>query len=296
MELPNLIAVQKESFNRFMTEGLAEAFQEVSPIENVSKTLEVTFGAHEFGDPKHTVEECKAKDINYQAPLLTEVRFVNKETGEMKEQVVFMGDFPLMTDRGTFIINGTERVVVSQLVRSPGVYYFREIDANKLVYRVQFIPTRGAWLEFETDKRGCLVVSIDRKRKQPVSTFLRALGIAETDQEVIDLLGDSDMVRRTLQRDTTSNRDDALIELYKRQRPGEPPTLDSARALLDGLFFNQQRYDLAAVGRYKLNKKLGLDVADNVYVLTPEDIVASLRYLICLHDGLEGYVVDERDH
>ena len=296
MELPNLIAVQKESFNRFMTDGLTEAFQDISPIENVSKTLEVTFGAHEFGDPKHTVEECKAKDINYQAPLLTEVRFVNKETGEMKEQVVFMGDFPLMTDSGTFIINGTERVVVSQLVRSPGVYYFREIDANKLVYRVQFIPTRGAWLEFETDKRGCLVVSIDRKRKQPASTFLRALGIAETDQEIIDILGDTDMVHRTLQKDITSNRDDALVELYKRQRPGEPPTLDSARALLDGLFFNQQRYDLAAVGRYKLNKKLGLDVPSNVYVLTPEDIIAALKYLIALHDGEEGYVVDERDH
>ena len=164
------------------------------------------------------------------------------------------------------------------------------------MYRAQFIPTRGAWLEFEADKRGCLVVSIDRKRKQPASTFLRALGIAETDQEIVDLLGDTDMVHRTLQRDTTTNRDDALIELYKRQRPGEPPTLDSARALLDGLFFNQQRYDLAAVGRYKLNKKLGLDVPSNVYVLTPEDIVASLRYLIALHDGEEGYVVDERDH
>ena len=296
MELPNLIAVQKESFNNFMTEGLAEAFRDISPIENASKTLEVTFGAHEFGDPKHTVEECKAKDINYQAPLLTEVRFVNRETGEMKEQVVFMGDFPLMTDRGTFIINGSERIVVSQLVRSPGVYYFREIDANKLVYRVQFIPTRGAWLEFETDKRGCLVVSIDRKRKQPATMFLRALGIAETNEEIIELLGDSPMVQHTLARDTTDNRDDALVELYKRQRPGEPPTLDSAKALLDGLFFNQQRYDLASVGRYKLNKKLGLDVDPDVYVLTPEDIVAALRYLICLHDGMEGYIVDERDH
>jgi DNA-directed RNA polymerase subunit beta len=279
-----------------MNEGLAEAFRDISPIENASKTLEVTFGAHEFGDPKHTVDECKAKDINYQAPLLTEVRFVNKETGEMKEQVVFMGDFPLMTDRGTFIINGSERIVVSQLVRSPGVYYFREIDANKLVYRVQFIPTRGAWLEFETDKRGCLVVSIDRKRKQPATMFLRALGIAETNEEILGLLGDSPMVQHTLARDTTDNRDDALIELYKRQRPGEPPTLDSAKALLDGLFFNQQRYDLASVGRYKLNKKLGLDVDPDVYVLTPEDIVAALRYLINLHDGLEGYVVDERDH
>ncbi|MEE8715652.1 MAG: DNA-directed RNA polymerase subunit beta [Coriobacteriales bacterium] len=296
MELPNLIAVQKESFNRFLNDGLDEAFQEICPIENNSKTLEVTFGAHEFGDPKHTVEECKEKDMTYQASLLIEVRFLNKETGEMKEQVVFMGDFPLMTDSGTFIINGTERVVVSQLVRSPGVYYFREIDANKLVYRVQFIPTRGAWLEFETDKRGMLVVSIDRKRKQPATTFLRALGIAETDQEIIDILGDSDMVRRTLDRDNTTTRDEALIELYRRQRPGEPPTLDSAKALLDGLFFNQQRYNLASVGRYKLNKKLGLDVADDVYVLTPEDIVAALKYLINLHDGKEGYVVDERDH
>ncbi len=296
MELPNLIAVQKESFNRYMNEGLDEAFREISPIENASKTLEVTFGSHEFGDPKHTVEECRAKDITYQAPLLIEVRFVNKDTGEMKEQVVFMGDFPLMTDSGTFIINGTERVVVSQLVRSPGVYYFREIDANKLIYRVQFIPTRGAWLEFETDKRGSLVVSIDRKRKQPATAFLRALGIAETDQEIIDLLGDSDMVRRTLERDTTDNRDDALIELYRRQRPGEPPTLDSAKTLIDGLFFNPQRYNLADVGRYKLNKKLGINVAGDVYVLTPEDIVAALKYLINLHDGREGYVVDERDH
>ena len=214
----------------------------------------------------------------------------------MKEQVVFMGDFPLMTDRGTFIINGTERVVVSQLVRSPGVYYFREIDANKLIYRVQFIPTRGAWLEFETDKRGTIVVSIDRKRKQPASMFLRALGIAQTNEEIIELLGDCPMVQRTLARDTTTTREDALVELYKKQRPGEPPTLDSAKALLDGLFFNQQRYDLASVGRYKLNKKLGLNVDSDVYVLTPEDIIAALRYLINLHDGLEGYVVDERDH
>ncbi len=296
MELPNLISVQKESFNRFMDEGLDEAFKEVSPIENATKTLEVSFGAHEFGDPKHTVEECKAKDISYQAPLLTEVRFTNRETGEMKEQVVFMGDFPLMTDRGTFIINGTERVVVSQLVRSPGVYYFREIDANKLVYRVQFIPTRGAWLEFETDKRGSIVVSIDRKRKQPASMFLRALGIAQNNEEIIELLGDCPMVQRTLARDTTTTREDALVELYKKQRPGEPPTLDSAKALLDGLFFNQQRYDLASVGRYKLNKKLGLNVDPDVYVLTPEDVIAALRYLINLHDGLEGYVVDERDH
>ena len=296
MELPNLISVQKESFNRFMSTGLDEAFKDVSPIENATKTLEVTFGAHEFGDPKHTVEECKAKDISYQAPLLTEVRFTNRETGEMKEQVVFMGDFPLMTDRGTFIINGTERVVVSQLVRSPGVYYFREIDANKLIYRVQFIPTRGAWLEFETDKRGTIVVSIDRKRKQPASMFLRALGIAQTNEEIIELLGDCPMVQRTLARDTTTTREDALVELYKKQRPGEPPTLDSAKALLDGLFFNQQRYDLASVGRYKLNKKLGLNVDSDVYVLTPEDIIAALRYLINLHDGLEGYVVDERDH
>ena len=184
MELPNLIDVQKSSFERFMGEGLAESFAEFSPIENSAHTMEVVFGDHQFGDPAHSIAECCAKDISYQAPLFVDVRFVNKETGEMKEQLVFMGDFPLMTDRGTFIINGSERVVVSQLVRSPGVYFSAEMDNGVLVHKAQFIPARGAWLEFEVDKRGHLAVSIDRKRRQSAMLFLRALGIAESDDVI----------------------------------------------------------------------------------------------------------------
>ena len=260
MELPNLIEVQKESFERFQTEGLAETFAEFSPIENSAGTMEVTFGEHQFGEPAHTIAECRAKDISYQVPLFVEVRFVNKDTGEIKEQLVFMGDFPLMTERGTFVINGTERVVVSQLVRSPGVYFSTEMDNGVKTYHVQFIPARGAWLEFEIDKRGHLVVSIDRKRRQSATLLLRALGIAEKDDDIVALLGSSDVVRNTLERDVATTREDALIEIYRRQRPGEPPTVDSARSLLDGLFFNEQRYDLARVGRYKINKKLGISV------------------------------------
>ena len=296
MELPNLIRIQKESFEHFMTEGLAEAFEEASPIENSAGTMEITFGDHQFGDPAHTIAECRAKDISYQAPLLVDVRFVNKETGEIKEQLVFMGDFPLMTERGTFIINGTERVVVSQLVRSPGVYFAAEMDNGVQIHRVQFIPARGAWLEFEVDKRGQLVVSIDRKRRQSATLLLRALGIAESDDEIVSLLGDSDIVRSTLERDVAQTREDALIEIYKRQRPGEPPTVDSARSLLDGLYFNAQRYDLAKVGRYKINKKLGLDVEDSESVLTAEDIVTALRYLLALHAGDPTKKTDDIDH
>ena len=296
MELPNLITIQKESFERFMTEGLAEAFAEASPIENNAGTMEITFGEHQFGDPAHSMAECRAKDISYQAPLLVDVRFVNKETGEIKEQLVFMGDFPLMTERGTFIINGTERVVVSQLVRSPGVYFAAEMDNGVQIHRVQFIPARGAWLEFEVDKRGQLVVSIDRKRRQSATLLLRALGIAESDDEIVSLLGDCDIVRSTLERDVAQTREDALIEIYKRQRPGEPPTVDSARSLLDGLYFNAQRYDLAKVGRYKINKKLGLDVDASESVLTAEDIVTALRYLLALHAGDPTKKTDDIDH
>ena len=296
MELPNLITIQKESFERFMTEGLAEAFAEASPIENNAGTMEITFGEHQFGDPAHSMAECRAKDISYQAPLLVDVRFVNKETGEIKEQLVFMGDFPLMTERGTFIINGTERVVVSQLVRSPGVYFAAEMDNGVQIHRVQFIPARGAWLEFEVDKRGQLVVSIDRKRRQSATLLLRALGIAESDDQVMELLGDSDIVRSTLERDVAQTREDALVEIYKRQRPGEPPTVDSARSLLEGLYFNAQRYDLAKVGRYKINKKLGLDVEDSESVLTAEDIVTALRYLLALHAGDPTKKTDDIDH
>ena len=296
MELPNLISVQKESFDRFMTDGLREAFKESSPIQSQNHILEVTFGEHQFGDPAHTVEECREKDMTYQAPLLTDVRLTNKETGEIKEQLVFMGDFPMMTDQGTFIINGTERIVVSQLVRSPGVYYSSEMDGGKQVYKAQIIPARGAWLEFEVDKRDQLVVSIDRKRKQSATMFLRALGIATTNDEIIEMLGDSDVVKRTIERDTALTREDALIEIYCRLRPGEPPTVDASRSLLEGLLFNAQRYDLARVGRYKVNKKLGLDTTEDVAVLTDEDIVATLRYLLELAAGTPGYKTDDIDH
>ena len=296
MELPNLISVQRESFERFKDEGLREAFKESSPIQSQNHVLEVTFGEHQFGDPAHTVEECREKDMTYQAPLLTDVRLTNKETGEIKEQLVFMGDFPMMTDQGTFIINGTERIVVSQLVRSPGVYYSSEMDSGKQIYKAQIIPSRGAWLEFEVDKRDQLMVSIDRKRKQSATMFLRALGIAVTNDDIIELLGNSDVIKRTLERDTAFTREDALIEIYRRLRPGEPPTVDASRSLLEGLLFNPQRYDLARVGRYKVNKKLNLTTEEEVTVLTDEDIVATLRYLLSLAAGEQGFKVDDIDH
>ena len=296
MELPNLISVQRESFERFKDEGLREAFKESSPIQSQNHVLEVTFGEHQFGDPAHTVEECREKDMTYQAPLLTDVRLTNKETGEIKEQLVFMGDFPMMTDQGTFIINGTERIVVSQLVRSPGVYYSSEMDSGKQIYKAQIIPSRGAWLEFEVDKRDQLMVSIDRKRKQSATMFLRALGIAVTNDDIIELLGNSDVIKRTLERDTALTREDALIEIYRRLRPGEPPTVDASRSLLEGLLFNPQRYDLARVGRYKVNKKLNLSTEEEVTVLTDEDIVATLRYLLSLAAGEQGFKVDDIDH
>ena len=296
MELPNLISVQRESFERFKDEGLREAFKESSPIQSQNHVLEVTFGEHQFGDPAHTVEECREKDMTYQAPLLTDVRLTNKETGEIKEQLVFMGDFPMMTDQGTFIINGTERIVVSQLVRSPGLYYSSEMDSGKQIYKAQIIPSRGAWLEFEVDKRDQLMVSIDRKRKQSATMFLRALGIAVTNDDIIELLGNSDVIKRTLERDTALTREDALIEIYRRLRPGEPPTVDASRSLLEGLLFNPQRYDLARVGRYKVNKKLNLTTEEEVTVLTDEDIVATLRYLLSLAAGEQGFKVDDIDH
>ena len=296
MELPNLISVQRESFERFKDEGLREAFKESSPIQSQNHVLEVTFGEHQFGDPAHTVEECREKDMTYQAPLLTDVRLTNKETGEIKEQLVFMGDFPMMTDQGTFTINGTERIVVSQLVRSPGVYYSSEMDSGKQIYKAQIIPSRGAWLEFEVDKRDQLMVSIDRKRKQSATMFLRALGIAVTNDDIIELLGNSDVIKRTLERDTALTREDALIEIYRRLRPGEPPTVDASRSLLEGLLFNPQRYDLARVGRYKVNKKLNLTTEEEVTVLTDEDIVATLRYLLSLAAGEQGFKVDDIDH
>ena len=298
MDVPNLIAIQTESFKQFVDQGLATAFADISPIESNNKDMCVEFGRHEFGEPKYSVDECKARDVSYQAPLFAEIRFINRETGEIKEQDVFMGDFPLMTPRGTFIINGTERVVVSQLVRSPGVYFSSERDktSDKTIYNAKIIPSRGAWLEFETDKRDVLSVRIDRKRKQPATLLLRALGIAETREEIIELLGDSEMVIRTLDRDPATTKEESLIELYRRFRPGEPPTIDSARTLLDGLFFNPQRYGLAKVGRYKINKKLGFDPENDNPTLTQKDIIETMRYIVALHDGEEGYHTDDIDH
>jgi DNA-directed RNA polymerase subunit beta len=298
LEVPNLIALQRDSFKWFLEEGLHETFQDISPIEDFTGNLAVEFGAHEFGDPKYSVEECKEKDMSYQAPLFVEVRFINKETGEMKEQQVFMGDFPLMTDRGTFVINGTERVVVSQLVRSPGVYYAEERDktSDKVIYTAKVIPARGAWLELESDRRDVISVRIDRKRKQPVSVLLKALGIAEARDEILELFNGSECIKRTLEKDYTETREEALLEIYKRLRPGEPPTVESARSLLDGLFFNSQRYDLAKVGRYKVNKKLGLNLPDEQSTLTNEDILAAVRYLVGLWEGDEDFDVDDIDH
>ena len=299
MDVPNLIAIQTDSFKWFMSEGLDQAFQDIAPIENNTKDMCVEFGDHRFGDPKYTVDECKEKDVSYQAPLYVEIRYINRETGEIKEQEVFMGDFPLMTNRGTFIINGTERVVVSQLVRSPGVYFGSERDkaSDKTLYNAKVIPSRGAWLEFETDKRDILSVRIDRKRKQPATLLVRALGLAETREEIIDLLGSDEMVLRTLDRDPATTKEESLIELYKRFRPGEPPTIDSARTLLEGLFFNPQRYDLAKVGRYKINKKLGFDQEEaTCSTLTEEDVTKTMQYIIGLHAGAEGVKVDDIDH
>ncbi len=298
MDVPNLIGVQTESYKWFMDEGVKQAFADYSPIENSTKTMCVEFGEYKFGEPKHSVDECKEMDVSYQAPLNVDVRFINRETGEMKEsKQVYMGEFPLMTNRGTFIINGTERVVVSQLVRSPGVYFSSEQDktSDKIIFNAKIIPGRGAWLEFETDKRDQLSVRIDRKRKQPATLILRAMGI-ETNEEIIELLGSSEIVLRTLDRDPATTKEEALIELYKRYRPGEPPTIDSARTLLEGLFFNPQRYDLAKVGRYKINKKLQFGEDFDSSTLTDTDIIETMRYIIALHDEQEGYVTDDIDH
>ena len=298
LDVPNLIAIQRDSFKWFLDEGLRNTFHDISPIEDFTGTLAVEFGVHEFGDPKYSVEECKEKDTSYQAPLFVDVRFINKETGEIKEQQVFMGDFPLMTDRGTFVINGTERVVVSQLVRSPGVYFSEDLDktSDKIIFTAKVIPARGAWLELETDRRDIVSVRVDRKRKQPATVLLKALGIAETREEILEMFNNSEAIQRTLERDFTETREEALVEIYKRLRPGEPPTVDSARALLDGLFFNPQRYDLAKVGRYKVNKKLGLELPDEQSTLTGEDIRAAIFYLVKLWEAADGYHVDDIDH
>lgn len=297
MDLPNLIEVQKRSFQRFLDEGIKEVFKSFEPIVNNAKNMELTFEEFQLEtEIAPSIEECRAKDKTYEAPLFVLVRLVNKETGEITEQQLFMGNLPLMTSRGTFIVNGTERVVVSQLVRSPGVYFSHEQDSGVEVYKAQFIPSRGAWLEFEIDKHGKLVVSIDRKRRQNATLLLKALGIAENNDKIQKLLGDSDVVLNTLASDSADTQEEALLELYKRQRPGEPPSVEAARTLIDGLFFNAGRYDLARVGRYKINKKLGLKEKEDVYTLTKNDIVAALQYLLALAAGDKTKSYDDIDH
>ncbi|EKP94840.1 DNA-directed RNA polymerase subunit beta [Thermaerobacter subterraneus] len=272
LDLPNLIEVQLNSYRWFLNEGLKETFQDISPIQDFTGNLVLEFVDYSLGEPKYSVQECKDRDVTYAAPMRVRVRLINKETGEVKEQEVFMGDFPLMTEHGTFVINGAERVVVSQLVRSPGVYYSVDYDANgNPLYSATVIPNRGAWLEFETDASGVVYVRVDRTRKQPATVLLRALGY-QTDAELLELLGDTEHVRATLDKDNTDSQAEALIEIYKRLRPGEPPTDESARQLLDNLFFDPKRYDLAAVGRYKMNKKLNLR-ARLIGLYAAEDVV-----------------------
>ncbi|WP_077210467.1 DNA-directed RNA polymerase subunit beta [Bacillus dakarensis] len=256
LELPNLIEIQTSSYQWFLDEGLREMFQDISPIEDFTGNLSLEFIDYSLGDPKYSVEESKERDVTYSAPLRVKVRLVNKETGEVKDQDVFMGDFPLMTETGTFVINGAERVIVSQLVRSPSVYYSGKLDKNgKRGFTATVIPNRGAWLEYETDAKDVVYVRIDRTRKLPVTVLLRALGFG-SDQEILDLVGDNEYLRNTLEKDNTEGTDKALLEIYERLRPGEPPTVDNAKSLLVSRFFDPKRYDLANVGRYKINKKL----------------------------------------
>ncbi len=324
MELPNLISVQKESFDRFMSDGIHESLDEFSPITNTTNNMELRFGEHFFEEPSHSIAECRDKDLTYQRPLMVMATYINKDTGEVKDQLVFMGDFPVMTPRGTFIINGTERVVVSQLVRSPGVYFSLDIekvrdsersrgarrakdaaepveaDREMNLERVQFIPARGAWLEFQIDKLGRLVMFLDRKPRMSALLLLRALGIVQTNDDIIELLGDNDVVRATIDHDTILTREEALIAIYKKQRSDDHATLDAAESLLNGLFFSEDRFDLAPVGRFKINKKLGLE--SDSRVLTNEDIVSALRYLLRLHELTSrrekevGYEFDDIDH
>lgn len=257
--MPNLIEIQTSSYDWFIKEGLREVFEDISPIRDYSDNLILEFIDYSLNDPpKYEQEECKERDVTYAAPLKVRVRLVNKETGEVKEQEVFMGDFPLMTEKGTFIYNGAERVIVTQLVRSPGPYYSVETDkSNNKLYSTQIIPNRGAWLEYETDSNEIISVRVDRTRKQPLTTLLRALGIG-SDQEILDIFGEDSRLLKTLEKDATNDYESGLKEIYKKLRPGEPPTVESAKSLLNSLFFDPKRYDLAKVGRYKYNKKLGL--------------------------------------
>ena len=286
LEVPNLIDIQRRSF-AWLTDpdggGLRETIDDISPIEDYTGNLAVQFGDFTFDEPIASLEQCREKDLTYARPLTVTVAFINRETGEIREQSVFMGDFPWMTERGTFIINGTERVVVTQLVRSPGAYVMEPKDREKQVFIANLMPARGSWLELEIDKKGRVYVRIDRKRKLPVSVLLRAMGYA-SDEEILKLFDNSLYIRLTLDADTevTRSEEGALIELFKKQRPGEPPSIDAARALLNQLFFDPKRYDLTRVGRYKLNSRLGLDVDLDTRTLTHDDIIALVKELVSL--------------
>ena len=323
LAVPDLLALQKASFDWLLgredwqakvaseiaagnteipqVSGLTEIFEEISPIEDLAGMMSLSFRDHRFEPSKYTVEQCKEKDFTYSAPLFVTAEFMNNETGEIKSQTVFMGDFPLMTDKGTFVINGTERVVVSQLVRSPGAYFERSIDkaTDKDVFTAKIIPSRGAWLEFEIDKKDLVAVRVDRKRKQPVSVLLKALGM--TTEEIRERFGQYEIFMATLEKDTIESQDDALLDIYRKLRPGEPPTLENARNLIDNFYFNTKRYDLAKVGRYKVNRKLGLDLPLDQSVLTLDDVLATIEYILRLHadmptiEGPRGEVVVETD-
>ncbi len=305
LDLPNLIDIQKASFDWFLDEGLRETIDDISPIEDYTGTLAVEFGEYRFGEPPVSITECREKDMTYQAPLSMTVRFVNKETGEIREQTVFMGDFPMMTEWGTFIINGTERVIVTQLVRSPGAYLMEPKDPTKQVFTANLMPSRGSWLELEIDKKGIVFARIDRKRKLPITTLLRALpaedpttGVAidtSTNEALLKLFDNSMFIVNTLEKDPAQTEDQALIEVFKKQRPGEPPTLDNARNLLRSLFFDPKRYDLTKVGRYKLNQRLSVDVPEDTRVLTKQDIVSLVRKLVEL-PKLLGLEEESKDY
>jgi DNA-directed RNA polymerase subunit beta len=305
LDLPNLIDIQKASFQWFMEEGLRETIDDISPIEDYTGTLAVEFAEYKFGEPQFTIQECREKDLTYQVPLSMTVRFVNKETGEIREQTVFMGDFPMMTEFGTFIINGTERVIVTQLVRSPGAYLMEPKDATKQVFTANLMPSRGSWLELEIDKKGIVYARIDRKRKLPITTLLRALPEEDpstgfkldtsSNEALLKLFDNSVYIQLTLEKDTTESEEQALIEVFKKQRPGEPPTVENARNLLNSLFFDPKRYDLTKVGRYKLNQRLEVEVPEGVRVLTTRDILALVKRLVELPVKL-GVPEDSKDY
>ncbi len=317
LDVPNLLDLQLESFNWLVgneawqakveqaqaegrtdintVSGLEEVFTEISPIEDFSETMSLSFRDHRFEAPKYTIEECKDRDATYSSPLFVTAEFMNNETGEIKSQTVFIGDFPLMTDKGTFIISGTERVVVSQLVRSPGVYFEQTPDktSDKDIFTCKVIPSRGAWLEFEIDKRDMVGVRLDRKRKQNVTVLLKALGW--TEDRILEEFGEYESMRMTLEKDSVTTQDEALLDIYRKLRPGEPPAREAAQALLDNYYFNEKRYDLAKVGRYKVNQKLGLNLPFDKQVLTIDDIVASIHYICSLHEGKEQIKVGDVD-